>query len=76
MAEGVRAMSFEQSFKNLLPWEGGYSNDPGDDGGPTDLGVIQVEYNAERREEGQSERTVVGRGRQLVGRVLPGRQPR
>ena len=45
-------MSFEQSFKNLLPWEGGYSNDPGDDGGPTDLGVIQVEYNAERREEG------------------------
>ena len=41
-------MSFEQSLEYLLKWEGGFTNDPRDPGGATNLGIIQTEYNAYR----------------------------
>lgn len=41
--------NFQQAYKWLLGWEGGYGNDPIDPGGPTNLGVIQTEYNRWRR---------------------------
>jgi lysozyme family protein len=51
-SNSIHKMSFDQSFKYLLQWEGGYSNDPGDDGGPTKFGVIQAEYNNARIRKG------------------------
>ncbi len=39
-------------FKNLLGWEGGYGNNAKDPGGPTNLGVIQSEYDSFRRKKG------------------------
>ena len=39
---------FGNCLKFVLLWEGGYSNTPGDPGGPTNFGVIQVEYDAYR----------------------------
>jgi lysozyme family protein len=45
-------MSFKKSFENLLRWEGGYGNNPHDAGGPTNLGVIQEEYDRYRHAKG------------------------
>lgn len=39
---------FEQALKFVLGWEGGYTNDPDDPGGATNLGIIQTEYDAYR----------------------------
>ena len=36
--------NFDQSFKWLLVDEGGYTNDPSDSGGPTNLGVTITDY--------------------------------
>ena len=44
--------TFDISFNNLLGWEGGYGNNAKDPGGPTNLGVIQTEYNAYRTRKG------------------------
>jgi len=44
--------TFDVSFKNLLGWEGGFSNNPHDAGGATNLGVIQTEYNRYRHRKG------------------------
>jgi lysozyme family protein len=43
---------FNTAFNNLIGWEGGYTNDPRDPGGPTNLGVIQTEYNEYRAKKG------------------------
>lgn len=51
-------MSFEQSFQNLLGWEGGYGNNAKDPGGPTNLGVIQSEYDTYRASKGLSIQSV------------------
>jgi lysozyme family protein len=39
---------FPVCLAETLRWEGGYSNDKYDPGGPTNYGIIQVEYNAFR----------------------------
>ena len=39
------ASNFDACFAITLQWEGGYTNDPEDPGGPTNLGIIQTEYN-------------------------------
>jgi len=44
--------NFETCYRTTLQWEGGYSNLPDDPGGPTNLGIIQTEYNAWRRSKG------------------------
>ena len=35
------ATNFDISLPVTLEWEGGYTNDPDDPGGPTNLGIIQ-----------------------------------
>lgn len=42
------ASNFETCCDITLQWEGGYSNLADDPGGPTNLGIIQTEYNAYR----------------------------
>ena len=49
----MAAENFDTSFAVTLQWEGGYSNDADDPGGPTCLGITQKEYNAWRAEHGQ-----------------------
>lgn len=44
----MSAGNFDACFASLLIDEGGYTNDPHDPGGATNLGVIQTEYNAYR----------------------------
>ena len=51
-------MSFEQSFRHVLKWEGGWTNDPRDPGGATNLGIIQSEYNAYRKRNGRALQSV------------------
>ena len=51
-------MAFGQSLPFLLPWEGGYGNNPHDPGGATNKGVIQKEYDAFRQRKGLVERSV------------------
>lgn len=36
---GMTASNYDQALKYTLGWEGGYSNDPGDPGGPTMWGI-------------------------------------
>src|SRR5271155_1154973 len=43
---------FEACMPFVLKEEGGYSNTPGDHGGATNFGIIQVEYNAYRHLKG------------------------
>lgn len=50
--------TFDVSFQNLLGWEGGYGNNAKDPGGPTNLGVIQVEYDAYRKSKGVAAQSV------------------
>lgn len=47
------ASNFDVCIDIALQWEGGYTNDPADPGGPTCLGIIQTEYNNWRRSKGQ-----------------------
>jgi len=44
---------FKKALAFVLPEEGGWSNVPGDNGGPTMEGIIQSEYDTWRREQGQ-----------------------
>jgi len=37
--------NFDISFKKLLKWEGGYSNNPNDSGGSTNFGITQNSWN-------------------------------
>ena len=47
------ATNFDVCFDICLQWEGGYTNNPDDPGGPTNLGIIQSpEYNNYRRSKG------------------------
>src|SRR5947207_5429615 len=39
---------FEECLKFILKWEGGFTNDPDDPGGATNLGIIQTEYDKYR----------------------------
>ncbi len=50
--------NFEASLTQTLKWEGGFSNDKGDPGGPTDYGVTWAEYNRFRRSKGLTTRSV------------------
>lgn len=43
------ASNFKIACDLTLQWEGGYTNHPDDPGGPTNLGIIQTEYNNWRR---------------------------
>jgi lysozyme family protein len=52
------AANFDTCFHITLQWEGGYSNDADDPGGPTNLGIIQKEYNVWRSEHGQTLQSV------------------
>ena len=46
------ASNFDTCIDTALKWEGGYSNIPADPGGPTNLGIIQTEYNSYRHSKG------------------------
>lgn len=49
---------YELGLKFVLDAEGGYTNDPDDPGGPTNLGIIQTEYNLYRKEKGLPQQSV------------------
>ena len=49
----MASSNFDACFAVTLHWEGGYTNDPEDPGGPTNLGIIQREYNAWRASKRQ-----------------------
>lgn len=49
---------FDRALTFTLGWEGGYTNDPVDPGGATNLGIIQTEYDAWRHDHGQSPQSV------------------
>lgn len=49
---------FAECLAETLRWEGGYSNDPHDPGGPTMKGIIQVEYDAWRSRNGKAAQSV------------------
>jgi lysozyme family protein len=51
-------INYVQALKWLLPWEGGFGNDPYDPGGATNYGVIQTEYNRHRRAHGLPQQSV------------------
>lgn len=50
--------NFERCLAVTLKWEGGYSNNPDDPGGPTMRGIIQREYDAWRKKQGKRPRPV------------------
>jgi hypothetical protein len=50
--------NFERCLTVTLKWEGGYSNHPDDPGGPTMRGIIQREYDAWRKKQGEGKRPV------------------
>ena len=52
------ATNFERCLAITLKWEGSYSNDPEDPGGPTNLGIIQKEYDKWRVAHGLPTRSV------------------
>lgn len=43
---------FEKCLKQVLKWEGGYVNDPDDNGGATKMGITQYTYNAFLKRKG------------------------
>ncbi|MDQ3003485.1 MAG: hypothetical protein M3Y08_19780 [Fibrobacterota bacterium] len=42
--------TFNSAFHKLMVWEGGYSNDPADPGGPTQYGITQRALDAFRHQ--------------------------
>jgi lysozyme family protein len=46
--------NFERCLAITLKWEGGYSNDPRDPGGPTMKGIIQREYDTWLKRKGRA----------------------
>jgi lysozyme family protein len=51
-------VNYSKALKRVLVYEGGYSNDPRDPGGPTNQGIIQRVYDGYRRSKGQPTRSV------------------
>lgn len=51
-------MSFDTALQLVLKYEGGYSNNPNDPGGPTNKGIIQKEYDKYRTEKSLPLRSV------------------
>jgi lysozyme family protein len=49
---------FEQALDLVLGFEGGYSNNPADPGGATNLGITQNTYDDYRRHAGLSQQSV------------------
>lgn len=58
--------SFQLAQKNLLRYEGGYSNHPADPGGVTLEGVTQARYNEYRRWKQRPQKPLT---RDMIGRV-------
>lgn len=50
--------NYSYSFRAVLKFEGGFSNDAHDPGGATNLGIIQTEYNAYRARKGLDQQSV------------------
>ena len=50
--------NFERCLAITLKWDGGYSNNPDDPGGPTMRGIIQREYDSWRKRQGKRTRPV------------------
>jgi lysozyme family protein len=50
--------NYNLSFRAVLKFEGGFSNDAHDPGGATNLGIIQREYNAYRDKKGLDQQSV------------------
>ena len=48
----IQAVDFDADLKQVLKWEGGYSNDVGDSGGATMWGITHTDYDAYRKEKG------------------------
>jgi lysozyme family protein len=42
----MAASNFDKCFKFILQFEGGFTNDPKDPGGPTNLGITQATLSA------------------------------
>jgi len=49
---------FAMALVFVLSWEGGYTNDPDDPGGPTNDGITQDEYDRHRQACGEPTRSV------------------
>lgn len=54
----MAASSFDAALARVLRHEGGYSNHPADPGGPTNKGIIQRVYDADRKRRGVPVRSV------------------
>lgn len=50
--------NFKDCLSFTLKWEGGFSNDPDDPGGATNMGVTQSVYNAWRKSKGLPQQSV------------------
>jgi lysozyme family protein len=50
--------NYAYSFRAVLKFEGGFSNDAHDPGGATNLGIIQKEYNSYRDRKGLNQQSV------------------
>lgn len=51
--------TFQKCLDKVLEYEGGWTNDKDDPGGATNRGIIQVEYDKYRRENGLSKQSVL-----------------
>lgn len=49
---------FKTALRFVLSWEGGYTNDPDDPGGATNLGIIQTEYDEYRKRKQLAKQSV------------------
>jgi lysozyme family protein len=51
-------ITLDEALKFTLKWEGGYTNDPLDPGGPTNFGIIQRRYDEYRNDQNLSKQSV------------------
>lgn len=49
---------FKQALKFVLKWEGGYVNNPNDNGGATNKGITQNTYNSWLKSQGKNTKDV------------------